>query len=827
MLLNYLKLSLRLLARNPFFTFINVLGLAVGFSVFIFLWQYSQNELQSDRMWKDWRRIARVGWIVNSSDDGKVYGEATFGMIPAFMIPQLKQDFPEINEFTRYSDFLGAMLFSAFQNQQRVIIKEEKAVYADANFFQFFDIPFVYGTAKGSLANGNSVAISHSTALKFFGERNALGEIIVMNDTLTLKVDGIFADLPANSHLNFDIVISNETRLGRWATLSMYPLVQGYVKTNTIIDWAPLEEKVNSLKEDYWDEIMKRFPRSKLNRMLLQPLPELMFSNAIDNIDPASQKSKPMMVLFGVLGLVVLVIAWINYIIMSLSRATKRMKEVATRKVAGASFLDFAKQFIVEALMLNVISIALGFTLLQVFSGSVNLLFDMPFYGFTTIDGLSIIILLSIFLAGAIITGLYPALAAARFHPWALFHVGASFSKGGKMITWLTTVQYVSAIILILWAFIMYLQLDYVISKSKNDVGESLLVIDAPIIQSSTYQSDFEYFVNTVGAMPGVLDKTMSRNVMGGDDAGSPGLTVYPAGPDRGFVLDSNGGVDENFIPFLNIKMIAGRNFVSSDRGNVLIISEQAAQRLGFATPAEAVGAKVQIEKGETNYGRNLAELEIIGVVMDYQIEPYFMNAAIAEPDPGLGLIYKGYLAEHYFPQRVIIRVEPQNVEAILKKTKKEFEAVFPGNVFNWYWLDEHVTRHYHREETNRNQITLFTSIAIGIACLGLLGMMSHTAVEKTKEIGIRKILGAKLTQIAQLLLNTTVKQIAVATLIGIPTAFYLTQKYLEKYTERIVLEWWHFALPVLILIVILFATIASVLWKAAKSNPVDALKYE
>jgi len=822
MLLNYLKLSLRLLARNPFFTFINVAGLAVGFSVFIFLWQYSQNEMQSDRMWKDWRRIARVGFHTSSSE-----GEIVFGGNPTGITPLLKQDFPEIEEFTRAA-WIDPVFVTTVKNHQKVIFKEEEVAYADANFFKFFDIPFVYGQAEKSLADGNSVSISHSTALKYFGERNPLGEILIFNDTLPLKVTGIYTDFPANSHLPFDIVISNEKQLSNWAEVNMFPLVASYVKTRVIVDWAGFEEKLNESKEKYWQEIMQKFKPSQLERMLLHPLPEVMFiSAAFDTINPTEQKSRLMVILFGTIGLVVLIIAWINYIILNMARAKRRMKEIATRKVAGASFKDIARQFIIESLLLNAISVAFGFTLLQVIRKSGNLFFGMPLYDFSTTDGWNVFILVSIFITGIVTTGLYPALVAARYHPRELFNIytGGGFSKSGRMITLLTTAQFTSAIILILWAFMVYLQLDHVITKSLENVGDAVVVIDAPIIRSDTYLADLENFADRLGAIAGVTERAIVRRVLG-DNSSDPGIKVYPAGSELGYFFESSGGVDENFIPFFNIKILAGRNFVVTDKANVIILSERALQRMGFTSPLEAIGAMVKVEKSTgLDLEPILVDMEVIGVIKDYQLSEYFSNPAIDEPENGIGLVFKGYHA--LWPQRVIIKVEPQNVQTVLSTAEEHFQSIFPGSVFNWYWLDEHVARHYDREKTNRNQISVFTLIAIGIACLGLLGIISNKVIEKTKEIGIRKILGAELSQIAQFLLNTTVKQIAVATLIGIPVAFYLAQKYLEKYTERIVLEWWHFALPVLILIVILFATIASVLWKAARSNPVEALKYE
>lgn len=208
------------------------------------------------------------------------------------------------------------------------------------------------------------------------------------------------------------------------------------------------------------------------------------------------------------------------------------------------------------------------------------------------------------------------------------------------------------------------------------------------------------------------------------------------------------------------------------------------------------------------------------------------MNQSASEANNqgrGIVLLYRDQLVDEsaFIPEKISVRISPQNFEETLSAIQTLFEQQFPGNVFTWYFLDEKMNEVYANEKVARNQIVLFTALALFIACLGLLGMITNKAVEKTKEIGIRKVLGADLYQIAQILLNTTVKQVIIATVIGIPVAYYLSQQYLEKFSERISLQWWHFTLPVVILVVIMFATIASVLWKAARSNPVEALKYE
>jgi len=274
---------------------------------------------------------------------------------------------------------------------------------------------------------------------------------------------------------------------------------------------------------------------------------------------------------------------------------------------------------------------------------------------------------------------------------------------------------------------------------------------------------------------------------------------------------------------------LGGRNFIKDDQPDVILISRFATTRLGYKLPEEAVGSRISIALQPGNW----KEANVVGVFEDFRLASFLnMSQSSTEAnDQGRGIVltYEGQAVDgtNIVPEKISIRLSPQNFEETIASIENLYEQQFPGNTFTWYFLDEHASQVYGHEKTARNQIVLFTALAIFIACLGLLGMLSNKVVEKTKEIGIRKVMGAQLHQIAQLLLNTTFKQIIIATILGIPVAYYLTQQYLEKYSVRITLQWWHFALPVMILILIMLATVASVLFKAAKSNPVEALKYE
>ena len=297
------------------------------------------------------------------------------------------------------------------------------------------------------------------------------------------------------------------------------------------------------------------------------------------------------------------------------------------------------------------------------------------------------------------------------------------------------------------------------------------------------------------------------------------GFNTKRIGGDDSFGMDSNG-VDEDFVSLFGLKILAGRNFINDDRSDRIIITRFAAERLGYKSPEDAIGSRINVlVQGEEGW----KEADIIGVVENFRNVPFFESESTSQLNTGgrgVVLTYKDQLSEKAFtPEVLSVRVSPNHFEETIATIEKLCKREFPSMVFSWSFLDDKVNEVYAQEKIARNQIILFTTLAVVIACLGLLGMISNKVVEKTKEIGIRKVLGAQLYNIARVLLNSTIKQIAMATMVGIPVAYYLTQQYLEKYSERISLQWWHFALPVLILALIMFSTVASVALESSQEQ--------
>jgi putative ABC transport system permease protein len=385
----------------------------------------------------------------------------------------------------------------------------------------------------------------------------------------------------------------------------------------------------------------------------------------------------------------------------------------------------------------------------------------------------------------------------------------------------LAGLQYTAVTVLIIWGFMIYRQVEFILSKDLGFNYDNVIVIDAPMFKNTNFHVELEGFKNTLTAIPGVQDVTQCTSEMSGSywDVGlrKPGGEFTYVG--------TNGSVDENFLQFFKVPLVAGRNPLAGDSAREIVISEGTLSHLNFTNAEDAIGTELEVDQ----VGGDVIPVHVVGVFKGYRIRPMlrFSGAHGLEADPGVALFNDHRLKQWFTVDKILLRVNEADVTTTMAHVATVYKSMFPGNVFHWTFLDENINRHYVTEKVWRNQILIFTCIAIGIACLGLLGMISNRVLEKTKEIGIRKILGAQIYQIALILISTTARHLTLAIMVGIPLAYLLTQQYLEKFSERIAIQWWHVVIPILLLIILMCLTISSVLWKAAKSNPVDALKHE
>lgn len=844
MLLNYLKLSLRLLARNPFFTFINVAGLSVGFVVFIVLWQHATYELNSDQFHSDHKKIYR-SYCDFFFEQGDVWDHYVYSTLPPILIQRVAERSEDVESVTRlihqknfnavrwrgpqtdtagYSELSSDVVMSFYdQRGDKFSFSETKSCFADPNFFQFFSLRLIKGEPQSVLNRADAIVLSESTARKYFGKSDPIGRTLTLNDKKSFTVTGVFKDIGHNSHLNMELLFS---------TLNIYRVMEstdpfqetavGYFKLREGADLKNLELLFFDEFMLHWSWILtKSFPGSKAE-FLFQALADASF-HVLEN-DSYVPKSKFTLQLFLVVGFVVLIMAWINYLNLKIATQASRMKEIATRKTAGARLPDFIKQFFVESLLINIIAAAVAITLIQLLRMPLEVLFQFYVPDWSELRISTMLVFLAIMGVGVLIASLHPALAIFRTSVRSMLYFSGPRSQRNVFINVASVIQFIIGIVVILLLATVNSQVSFVLRNSWGINRDRVMVVELPRHDSIPDVSlHLDKFKNELLALNGIEDVAVSSTAIGDLIRNRVGFS--PMDESHTWIVPkSDGGVDERYIPFYGLKVLAGRNFI---RGNpsdehAIIISNKVASSLGWK-PEEAIGKKVLVEKYSW---RNIqSPAEIIGVIDDHRYSPLYMETTISDANPGTLLTYGNNLFVNNQPLRLSIRLI--NVDSPISGIEKKFKDNFPGKIFTWYFLDDHMNVHYQSEQIARNQISLFSIVAVGIACLGLLGMISNKSVAKTKEIGIRKVLGARLYQIGQILLSTTVRQIGIAVMLGLPVAYILTNQYFEKFAERVELQLWHFALPVMILVLIMLATVATVLYKAAKSNPVEALKYE
>ena len=834
MILHYIKLAARLLARNPFYTFVNVIGLAIGFTCFITLWQYSRSELSADQKYQDFERIARIGFEW-SFLEGDQQGHITFSASKADLPPLLKQDFPEIESFVRISEQAaffqndlheghGRRIVIATANATRdnKIFKETNLAYADRNVFQFFGIPLISGDAEKVLSGVNYVALSKSTAEKYFDEKDPVGEFLILNDSINLYVNGVFDDLPHGSRLQYDMIISNEGLLTKWSNV-YWGGTQNFIKVrNTPLN--EFEKKLKSNVKKYWAHILNTCNGCTITPFV-QPLNDIAFNRGLIGDEGFQRKSKAMLMTLGTVAVVVLVMAWINYINLTLSRSSNRMKEFGTRRANGAGISDMVLQFLTEAAVINLLAICVALTVFQIIRSPLSTFFDIHVGNIWSIKTTMWAPIVGVVLGGIFITGFYPAYICIRHQPRLLLARVLRTPNKNRVSVGLTTFQFSSAIVLIFWALVVYSQLNFILEKETGYNRNGIVTIEGPVTRQTNYQQSIESLAERFKALKKVNGVTLSRYAIG-EPGNKPG-SITRLGTTVSSGVECNA-VDENFIPFFGLQMIAGRNFVRDDRSDAVVISRPAATAIGFDDPEKAIGAKVMVGTGDWGVTK---EAEVVGVIEDYRRFPFFdlseSNTVYAAGGLGIFLTYKNKLFRELISEFISANISTGNLEELITSMESTYKSHYPGNVFEWQFLDDRLAQVYINEKFGRNQILLFTMLAIGIACLGLIAIMNHKVIERTKEIGIRKILGAKSIHLGKLLVHSTIVQLSVAFLISIPIAYYLAQQYLQKYAERISLEWWYYVSPAVILFVIMFFTISGMILRAVRTNPVDSLRYE
>jgi ABC-type antimicrobial peptide transport system permease subunit len=783
MLKNYFTVAIRNFIRQKGYSATNIAGLAVGFICFIFILLWVTNELSYDQFHTDKEKIFIV--MDNQTYNGKTY---TFTAVPGVLSRAIREEVPEV-EFSATvnwnSDFLCTRNDISFQ---------ENGFYAEPDFFRIFDFGIVAGNRNKPFDDKNSIAISEKIATKYFGTADVIGESIKIDNETDLKISLVFSNAPATSTLQLDLVIPYERYFESQQWLKNW-------SSNGVMCYVKLfdESKQQVVNDKIRDMAFKNNPDAAA-KFWLQEFTRRRLYGKYENGQEIGGRIEYIKI-FSVVGIFVLLIACINFVNLSTARSASRAKEVGMRKVVGAKKSSIITQFLGESILISFIALLVGVLFVYLLLPSFNLLTSKEITGPFSNPSM-LVTLVGIAIATGVIAGIYPAFFLSSFRP-ALVLKGqlASSIKGGYLRKILVIVQFASSSALIISSIIVYQQIDYIRKKDLGLDRENIVYFNTP----SAAFKNLDAYKNKILSQPGVLNTTLSSQLPLSIGS-STSFSNWPGKMPDDKVLIQQVYADPDFLKTFNIQLIEGRNFSGAPAdSSAILLSEEAVSRLNLSSPA--VGQIV-------SYGDN-TKFEIIGVIRNFHsstlhasIEPMFIGA-----NPRWGYTF--------------IKYKESEVQAVLKNLEtvyKEFNPAFP---FRHTILSEWYEKQYTTESVTGKLALCFTVVAIFISCLGLLGLASFTVEKKTKEIGIRKVMGASAGSLVVMLCRSYIGLVIVAAAIGCSVAYFAMKDFLDNYAYHISIGWGAFAITSLAVLIITLATVAYQAIKAATLNPTSTLRSE
>ncbi len=802
MLRNHLLLTFRNLKKHKFYSFITILGLATGIASGFLILQYVYYETSYDRFFENRENIYRVQ--LNRYNDGELTTQWAAGCAGAGIA--MKEDFPEV------LDFVNLTRSQAQIGYQRDYFQTEYAFYAGQNFFEVFSVPLLEGVDSLVLKDPYTVVLSESLAEKMFYGESPVGKVIQMNDEVDLTVTGIFADLPERSHMKFDLLYSFETYVSFTSeearTAWQWDGFLNYVVLRPGTDVAALEAKFPAFIEKRAGEELVNYNAGM--EFKLQPLTQIhLISNYRDEIKATGDGEATYFLL--AIGLFVLIIAWINYINLTTAHSLRRAREVGVRKVLGSFKRQLVGQFMLESATINVLGLILA---------SLFILAVFPYFNgflgrsvaYTWPDATYFWVgIIGFFALGIVLSSIYPALVLSGFNAVAVLKGKFTGSAhGNRMRQGLVVFQFLASIFLITGSYIVYQQLRFLQAQDLGvNINQTLVVYTpnyaADSVQSSRddvfkYQLRNESAVNQVATSSAVPGRTPDWN------AGGIRLLNQTERESNQYRIV---GCDADYMELYGIEVIAGRGFGRSfgtESENVLF-NESAMRRMGFQNPEDLLNRKI-VFWGDT--------LSVVGIVKDYRQE---------SPKQAYdALIFRYFEHPSGFYS---INMNTSNMQASLERVRQHWETAFQNKPFEYFFLDEYYNEQYAGELKFGSIFALFAGLAILVACLGLFGLASYVTNLRSKEVSVRKVLGASLQNLWLLQTTDFLKWIGLAILLGVPLNWLVFNNWLNGFANRISLSLPIFLIPSLALLVIATITVSYYTLRTAQRNPALTLKDE
>jgi putative ABC transport system permease protein len=783
MLKHYLKIAIRNLSRQKVFSTINIIGLAIGLACGIMLSLWIFDELSFDKFHENGNNIYRV--LENQSYSSQ---NMQVAVTPAPMAEAMKDDFPEIVSITRYNSGYAQTIEVGEKK-----FEETNGAFADADFFEMFSFPIIEGS-QNPLADKNSIVLTETTAAKLFGDKEAVGNTVSLYG-LDLQVTAVMRDVPRNSHLSFgyilpfQIMVDRNPDLDNWGSNSIYTYVQ-------LIDGTSCEEMTEKVKM-----YLKERSEGSSSELYLQPVTKTYLHSVGLVADYGGMGDFRYIILFSIIAVFIIIISSVNFISLSTARYTKRAKEVGLRKVVGSQRSQLIWQFLGESMLLLLISLGVALVLVE---------FCLPAFNNISAKQLSLLYLLNPeILAGLVafviilgfLTGIYPAFMLSSFKPvTALKGSQITNSKGIVFRKVMVVTQWTLSIILIISTLMISKQLQFMKNKKMGFDKEQI------VYTNIRGMGKIDAIKEELLKHPGVENVSAARTLPNRIMSSASGSAWEGKNDEETFLVHYNI-VDYDFIETFKIEIAEGRSFSAefSDEENFgVLLNEEAIKQMGLEDP---------IGKEYSFWGN---DGEIVGVMKDFHFK------SLHNPiEPMLFIVFKDYV------DILVVRIdanETENTVAFLEETMAKFD---PENNHEFRFFDERYNAMYHSEQQMEIILKIFTGLAIFIACLGLFGLSTFLTQQRTKEIGIRKVLGANVPNIVIILSKEFTKWVIIANLIACPAAYFILNSLLQNFAYRVNIGYQVFGVTFVLSVLIAIGTVSFQTIKAANSNPVKALKYE
>lgn len=794
MLKNYVLIALRSLYKQKIYSIINVSGLALGLACCFLIVLLVQHEMSFDQFHEKGERVYRL--IRNVANNGEVSRSAQTESAYAL---HLKEAFPEIEETVRIRIGDQAIL-----KHDATPLTVSGFAFADASVFDVFSFPLLQGDPATALQAPNAVMLTTRAAQTLFGEKNPIGQTFTYNNQIELTVTGILQELPTNSHLQFDYLASTEVMRTTWhanilenyTTFNFYT----YVLLQEGVDAAQLAAKLPPFLDQYQGE-----ETSEALTLELQALADVHFETDTRR-DVATNSERRYLYIFSAIAFFILLIACVNFMNLSTARATQRAKEVGLRKVLGAFRHQLIRQFMGESLLLSVLAIGLALVFVHL---------ALPVFGqlvesevsFAYQDHLSLLALLvSIGLLTGLAAGSYPAFYLSAFNPVRVLKGDSSGrSRGAFLRKSLIVAQFSISVFLIVGTITVYQQLSFMQSQTLGFAEEQVLYLDA----NESINERFDAFKQTLLANPNVMGVSLGGGNM-------PGYTGFI----RTYMIPDDEGetewqvqtmlVDPDFLDLLDLDIVAGRNFswdIPTDGYSAYLLNEAAVRQLGWETPLERSFRTWDQESGR-----------VIGVVKDFHFKS--LHQAI-------GPLVMHLVPEGWNPWQLAIRVRPDNLAETLGFLEAQWQTVSPDWPFSYRFLDAAFGQLYTSDQRLMQLFGYFAGLAILVTCLGLFGLIAYTTAQRTKEIGVRKVLGASVPRILMMLTGDFARLILLASIIATPLAYMVMSRWLQDFAFRTELGPGTFVLAFGLALVVALLSVGYQSIKAALADPVKSLRHE